>query len=191
MPAAKGKEAKPGPIYQLKITLRGSKPPIWRRVQVSGDITLYKLHQVIQVAMGWTDSHLHQFTAGGIDYGESAPEWGMEVKSERRAHLNQVAPAEKARFTYEYDFGDSWDHEILVEKIVPPEPGVHYPTCLTGKRACPPEDVGGIWGYEGFLESLRDPKHPEHDEYLEWVGGEFDPEAFDCAGVNAVLQQLR
>jgi len=189
MPTAK--EAQPGPIYQLKITLRGSKPPIWRRVQVPGEITLYKLHQIIQVAMGWMDEHLHQFTIGGINYGEPAPEWGMEVKSERRAHLHQVAPAEKARLTYEYDFGDSWYHEILVEKIVPPEPGVQYPTCVTGKRAGPPEDVGGVWGYEGFLEAIRDPRHPEHDEYLEWVGDEFDPEAFDCAEVNAALQQLR
>ena len=189
MPASK--KASPGPIYQLKITLRGSKPPIWRRVQVPGDITLYKLHQVIQVAMGWDDEHLHQFTADGIDYGESAPEWGMEVKSERRAHLNQVAPAEKARFTYEYDFGDSWDHEILVEKILPPEAGVHYPNCIKGKRACPPEDCGGIWGYEELVAAIRDPEHPEHEEMLEWVGEDFDPEEFDLEEINAELQHIR
>ena len=144
--------------------------------------------------MGWTDSHLHQFSAGGIDYGEPDPDyaaWGMPVKSERRARLNQIAPLEKARFVYQYDFGDSWDHEILVEKILPPEPEVRYPRCLTGKRACPPEDVGGIWGYEGFLDAIRDLQHPEHEEYLEWAGGEFDPEAFDLGVVNAELQRLR
>lgn len=188
MPTAK--KASPGPIYQLKITLRESKPPIWRRVQVPGDVTLYKLHAIIQVAMGWSESHMHQFTVGEVNYGESDPEWGMDVKSERRAHLNQVAPAEKAKFIYEYDFGDSWDHEILVEKILSPEPGVHYPTCVTGKRACPPEDVGGVWGYGEFLTALADPNHPEHEEYLEWVGDAFDPEAFDCAEVNAMLQQV-
>jgi hypothetical protein len=92
---------------------------------------------------------------------------------------------------YEYDFGDSWEHELLVEKILPPEPGVRYPLCLKGKGACPPEDVGGVWGYDSFLEAIADPKHPEHDDMLEWVGGEFDPEAFDLDEVNEALRYVR
>ncbi|HRV94457.1 MAG TPA: plasmid pRiA4b ORF-3 family protein, partial [Anaerolineae bacterium] len=104
--------------------------------------------------------------------------------------LNQIAPGEKTKFVYEYDFGDSWEHVILVEKILPPEPGVHYPRCIKGKRAGPPEDVGGIWGYEDFLEAIKDPKHPQHEAMLEWAGDDFDPEAFDMSGVNEALEKL-
>jgi len=178
-------------VYQLKVTLKGSKPPIWRRIQVPGDVTLYKLHKVLQVAMGWTDSHLHQFIAHGRYYGEPDPDFAdMDVVNERRVKLSQVADREKAKFIYEYDFGDDWLHEILVEKILPPEAGASYPACLAGKRSAPPEDCGGIWGYEEFLGAIGDPKHPEHEEMLEWVGGEFDPEAFDLAAVNRELRQL-
>jgi len=109
---------------------------------------------------------------------------------ERKVQLNQVALREKARFVYEYDFGDSWEHEILVEKILPVEPGVHYPRCLAGKRAGPPEDVGGVWGYDHFLEVMGDPNHPEHDDLVKWYGGNFDPEAFDVAALNQVLQRF-
>jgi hypothetical protein len=98
---------------------------------------------------------------------------------------------EKDRFTYTYDFGDGWEHEVLVEKILPPEPGAHYPRCLKGKGACPPEDVGGVYGYADFLEAIQDPNHPEHDEYLEWIGGEFDPDAFDLEGLNEELRGIR
>lgn len=178
-------------IYQLKITLRDSRPPIWRRVLVPGGFSLRKLHQVVQIAMGWTDSHLHQFAVGGINYGEPHPDDEMEMNDERRFTLDQVAPREKSKFTYEYDFGDGWDHEILVEKILPPEPGVKYPLCVKGKRACPPEDVGGVWGYDTFLKAIRDPDHEEHDSYLEWIGGEFDPEAFDLDEINQELRRIK
>ena len=178
-------------IYQLKITLRDSRPPIWRRVLVPGGFNLRKLHQVVQIAMGWTDSHLHQFTVGGIYYGEPHPDDEMEMNDERRFTLNQIAPREKSKFAYEYDFGDSWDHEVLVEKISPPEPGVKYPLCVKGKRACPPEDVGGVWGYDTFLQAIRDPDHEEHDSYLEWIGGEFDPEAFDLDEINQELRRIK
>ena len=106
----------------------------------------------------------------------------MEVKSDRRAKLNQVAPAEKFKFIYEYDFGDRWQHLLLVEEILPPEPEICYPICIKGKRACPPEDCGGVWGYGELLETLQDPNHPDHEEMLEWVDGDFDPEAFDLVG---------
>jgi hypothetical protein len=185
------RRAKDEPIYQLKITLMGSKPPIWRRVQVPGSISLYKLHQILQVVMGWEESHLHQFKFGRVYYGEPDPDFRDDMKNERRAKLMEVAPNEKDRFIYEYDFGDSWEHDILVEKILPAEPGTAYPFCLTGKRACPPEDCGGVWGYESLLEAIRDPNHPEHEEMLEWVGEDFAPEAFSLDETNEALGSIR
>jgi|SRR5579862_3015834 len=180
----------PQAVYQLKITLRGAKPPIWRRVQVPADFTLKKLHRVIQLAMGWTDSHLHLFDVGGIHYSD--PEFEVEeTNNEARIRLSQAAPVEKAKFRYEYDFGDSWDHEILVEKILPPDPAVRYPICLTGKRACPPEDCGGVWGYAELLETLADPDSEDHEEMLEWLDGDFDPEEFDVEMTNAALTRAR
>ena len=178
-------------VYQLKVTLKDSKPPIWRRIQVTSNISLAKLHQILQTVMGWTDSHLHQFVAGQTYYGTPAPEFDFEVKDERRVKLSQVAPDVKKKIVYEYDFGDSWEHEIVVEKVLEPEPRVHYPICLAGKRACPPEDCGGVWGYETFLEAIRDPRHPEHEEMLEWIGGSFDPEEFDLEAINQDLQSMR
>jgi len=188
MPARKTDES---PVYQLKATLKQSKPPIWRRFQVRGSITLAKLHQVLQVVMGWTNSHLHQFTVGGVHYGVPDPQWDLGMQSEQRVQLAQVLPQVKSRLVYKYDFGDSWAHELVVEKILPPEPGVRYPVCLKGKRACPPEDVGGVWGYSGFLEAMRDPKHPDHRMMRDWVGGSFDPEAFDLQTVNQALRYLK
>jgi hypothetical protein len=182
------------PIFQLKVTLRDSKPPIWRRIQVSGDISLYRLHHTLQVVMGWTDSHLHQFVVSGplgkVYYGEPSPDDFLDVKNEKRTKLNQIAPAEKGRFSYEYDFGDGWDHQILVEKILPAVDGVRYPLCLTGKRACPPEDSGGIWGYAELLQAIQDPSDPEHAERVEWLGEGFDPERFDLDEVNGSLRRL-
>jgi hypothetical protein len=180
-------------IYQLKITLDGSKPPIWRRVQVPGSITLAKLHHVIQAAMGWYNCHLHQFIIGGTYYGVPDPDFDMPpMRNEKSVKLAQVVPGAKQKFAYEYDFGDSWLHRIVVEKILPPEEGSRTPLCLAGKRACPPEDCGGIPGYYGFfLEAIRDPEHPEHDEMLDWIGGSFDPEAFDKEHVNWQLKSLR
>jgi hypothetical protein len=171
-------------VYQLKVTLRGSKPPIWRRLQVNSDISLYKLHQILQVVMGWFDSHLHQFIVHGEYYGTSDPDFDFEVKNEIRVKLNQVISKVNEKFIYEYDFGDSWEHVILLEKILPLDKEVAYPICLAGKRACPPEDCGGIWGYYNLLEAIQDPKHPEHDEMLEWVEGNFDPEEFDLDVIN-------
>jgi len=176
------------PIYQLKVTLKHIRPPIWRRVQVPGDIGLAALHGVIQTAMGWDDYHLYAFTVDGEPYyqdRETAMEIGGRIIG--RTRLNQVVTREKAHFLYEYDFGDDWEHEILVEKIVPAEPGIQYPRCLAGKRACPPEDVGGVWGYEQFLEAIANPDDEEHDDLLQWAGGEFDPEAFDVERTDAAL----
>jgi hypothetical protein len=184
------KKVDDSPVFQLKVSLKGSKPPIWRRIQVRGSITLYKLHQILQLAMGWTDSHLHQFIAQGAYYGMAGAEWGLEVKNEQRVKLGQIVANVKDRFVYEYDFGDGWEHVIVVEEVLPPEPGVRYPLCLKGKRACPPEDVGGIWGYEHFLEAMGDPEHPEHADMAAWWGDEFDPEEFDLEEVNHLLRQI-
>lgn len=178
-------------IYQLKVTLRHVKPPVWRRLLVRGDVTLYKLHQTIQIAMGWTDSHMHQFVADGVCYGQPDPDFDFDVVSERRTRLHDVVSGVQDKFSYEYDFGDGWEHEILVEDILQPEPRTRYPRCLKGKRNCPPEDVGGPWGYADFLEALRNADHPEHEEYLAWIGGSFDPEAFDLEAVNDHLKEVR
>ncbi|MEO8357809.1 MAG: plasmid pRiA4b ORF-3 family protein [Chloroflexota bacterium] len=183
----------PKQVYQLKLTLDRVKPPIWRRLLVKEDINLLTLHEIIQRAMGWDDYHLHMFTIAGQIFGdEEDDEFGdLGTKNEARYKLNKLGLEEKSKFKYEYDFGDSWQHTILVEKIVPSEKGVHYPVCLTGKRACPPEDVGGVWGYENFLKAITDPNHKEHDEYLEWLGGSFDPEEFDLDAVNELLRGIR
>jgi hypothetical protein len=179
------------PIYQVKVTLKHSKPPIWRRILVRSDITLAELHRILQAVMGWWDYHLHQFIVGQTYFGQPHPDYGFDMRDERRVRLNQIVTGEGAKFGYEYDFGDSWEHILLLEKVLEPEPGQQYPVCVEGRRACPPEDVGGVWGYEVFLEAIGDPEHPEHEDYLEWIGGEFDPEEFDLDAVNAVLRAVR
>lgn len=178
-------------IYQLKVTLKGINPPIWRRIQVTGNTSLSKLHHILQIVMGWTDSHLHQFVAGQTYYGIPDMEDYREIKNEARYKISQVAPGEKMKFLYEYDFGDGWEHEILVEKILQPDPGVHYPLCLAGRRACPPEDCGGVWGYADLLDAIKDPSNPEHYDMLAWVGGDFEPEAFDLDAINQILRNIR
>ena len=185
--AAREKES----IYQLKVTLRHVKPPVWRRILVRGDVTLYKLHQTLQIAMGWTDSHMHQFVVDGVFFGQPDPDFDFDVESERRTRLHDVVSGVKDKFSYEYDFGDGWEHEILVEDILQPEPRTRYPRCIKGKRNCPPEDIGGPWGYADFLEAIENEDHPEHEEYLEWIGGSFDPEAFDLEAVNDYLKEVR
>jgi hypothetical protein len=177
-------------VYQIKISLKGIRPPIWRRLEVFGDTTLEKLHLIFQLAMGWANYHLHQFTIEGEEYGLPDPDYDVEVQDERKVKLYQVVPREKYKFSYEYDFGDSWDHTVLVEKILPVEKEKRYPNCCKGKRACPPEDVGGVWGYTDFLETIKDVNHPDHEDMLEWVGGTFDPEEFDIKHINERLKQI-
>lgn len=177
-------------VYQIKVTLKGSKPPIWRRFQVTGDTSLVQLHRILQRVMGWEDYHLHQFIVDGTLYGDEEMMQDLDAADEKAATLDRIVRREKFKFIYEYDFGDGWDHELLIEKILPLEEGKAYPVCLTGKRACPPEDCGGIWGYSELLEAVQDADHPEHDEMLEWAGEEFDPAAFDLKEVNAELKKL-
>jgi Plasmid pRiA4b ORF-3-like protein len=184
------KKTTPAEVYQLKVTLRGSKPPIWRRFQVPADITLARLHDALQDVMGWTNSHLHQFVIAGTYYGVPYGDFmDLEVIDERRVKLNQVVTKVKSKFTYEYDFGDSWEHVVVLEKVLPPEPGVRYPVCLAGARNCPPEDCGGVWGYDDLVQALQKPGTPRQEELLEWIGGEFDPEAFDVGEVNRRIRR--
>ena len=178
-------------IYRVKITLRDIRPPIWRRLELNGSTSLYKLHLMIQETFGWFNSHLHQFVVDGEAYGESVPEADFELSSGRRFKLEQAAPKVGDKFFYEYDFGDGWLHEIKVEAIEKPQSGVSYPRCTKGKRSGPPEDVGGPWGYEDFLAAIKDSEHEEHDSYLEWVGGSFDSEAIDLDAINAELKRIR
>jgi len=180
-------------LYQLKITLRYSKPPIWRRVLVRGDMPLDRLHQVIQVVMGWTDSHMHQFVADGTFYGMTDPGFGAsgtETMNERKFTVAALAPDGKQRFIYEYDFGDSWEHDVLVEKVLPHDPGFTHPVCLAGKNNCPPDDCGGIGGSYNLLKAIADPHHPEHDDLKEWLNEDFDLAFFDLAAKNAALKRV-
>ena len=184
-----------GDVREIEVLLKGTDPRIWRRFAVRADITLAKLHDVVQVVMGWTNSHLHLFTTPDHKrYGPRLPELGLGLEDdtldERKARLCDVAPARGTKLLYEYDFGDSWEHALKVLKVGPPEPGVRYPVCLSGERACPPEDCGGVWGYYDFLQAMADPKHEQHDEMVEWHGCGFDADAFNLDAVNAMLRRL-
>jgi hypothetical protein len=185
---ATAKRAARGPI-SLKITLRSIKPPIWRRILVPGRMTLGDLHVAIQVVMGWQNGHLHAFDVGGERYGER----GVmdDCLDEDSKTLNALVKAEVSRFRYIYDFGDDWEHDILIEKAPPKVPGVTaFPACVAGARHCPPEDCGGPFGYEDLLEVLKNPDHPNHTEQCEWLGADFDPEAFSVAAADTTLGEV-
>lgn len=180
-------------IYQLRIALRDARPPIWRRLLVPGNWSLGALHYVIQVAMGWTNSHLHQFVVGD-DYISLYPIDGVTTRNAGKVALAEVALKPKSKFAYDYDFGDNWQHDITVEKIVQPEDGARYPVCVDGKRACPPDDCGGVFGYENLLAIIRDPEHDEHEDMIAWLDEMrpgFDPDAFDVDEVNRRLKKIR
>ena len=179
-------------VFQFKITLRDVHPPIWRRIQVPKNNSFWDLHVAIQDSMGWKDYHLHEFeihnprtrtkdTIGIPDEDNAAdedflPGWEITI-ADYFSHENLKA-------IYTYDFGDGWQHSVLLEEIHPYESGVEYPRCIAGKRACPPEDCGGPYGYDLFLEAIRDTENEDHDHALEWIGGSFDPEHFDSQEVT-------
>lgn len=182
-------------VYQIKVTLRYTRPPIWRRLLVPASLTLERLHNVLQVAMGWDDSHLHEFHFSPKRVWQPDPRERSRGLQNRRnessLRLSVVLGRVGATALYTYDFGDGWEHTIVVEKILPPEPGVLYPLCVGGKRQGPPEDCGGIPGYYRLLEAIRDPSHQDHEEMLEWVGDDFDPEAFSVDTLNRSLASLQ
>jgi len=179
------KERSDAGAVSLKVTLRYTQPPVWRRLIVLGTMTLKDLHHAIQAAMGWDDSHLHAFDVGDQRYGRRGTL--DDVADESRLTLNSLVKSGVDRFSYTYDFGDDWEHLIVIEKREPPLKGRFYPVCIAGKRNCPPDDCGGVPGYERLLEILADPAHPEHAELVEWIGEEFDPEEFDINNANAAL----
>lgn len=181
-------------VYQLKITLLDSEPAIWRRIHVR-DGTLAKLHEHIQTAMGWTNTHAHHFKINNTFYGD--PELLQDSFDDRQdkdstaTRISDILPksGKPFAFQYEYDFGDSWYHEVLFEEIVPAKPGMKYPVCVEGARACPPEDCGGMHGYPDFLAALKDPQHPRHRDLRDWIGGSFDAEAFDAAKATKAMRE--
>jgi hypothetical protein len=179
------------PIIRLKVTLRGIRPAIWRRIETPADASLFEFHRTVQAAMGWTDSHLHQFVQHGVYYGAPDREYGMPMVSERRTRLADLLQRPKDRLIYEYDFGDSWEHDVVLEDIHEAQLDARYPRVTGGKRACPPEDVGGSPGYAEFVDAISDPAHEEHDGMLEWIGGQFDPEAFDIVAANDRIPKRR
>ena len=178
-------------IYQFKIALKNIEPLIWRRIQVEGACTFWDLHVAIQDSMGWTDTHLHHFAILNPATGKK-DEIGIPDEDEISSHI--LAGWEEKIDTYftedndiadyVYDYGDDWEHVIKLEKILERTVGITYPVCIDGKRACPPEDCGGRWGYEAFLEAIMDPTHERHEELLEWVGGDFDPEHFKIKDIH-------
>ena len=184
--AGKPKAAAGKSVISLKVTLRETKPPIWRRLIVEPTMTLGDLHDAIQAAMGWDGDHLHVFDIKGAQYSDPFQEI-EDSADEDDFTLGGVQESGVKRFRYTYDFGDDWEHEIVIEKTLPAEEGKAYPACVAGKRACPPEDCGGVWGYGELIDILANPNHPEREERLEWVGGEFDPEDFSVEAADAAL----
>jgi tetratricopeptide (TPR) repeat protein len=178
-------------VYEMKASIKGAKPAIWRRFRVSGNITFYKLHRVLQEVMGWSNYHLYEFRFGELLLGEPDPEFGREIRSARRVKLNEILTREMAKFIYIYDFGDGWEHEVTVERILSTNDKLRHPVCVGGERACPPEDCGGIGGYSDLLKTIHNPAHEQYEEMMEWLGGEFDPKRFDIDEVNRTLKGLR
>ncbi|MEW6087477.1 MAG: plasmid pRiA4b ORF-3 family protein [bacterium] len=178
-------------IYQLKITLNDSHPSIWRRFLVKSNVLLPDLHKIIQTIMGWTNSHLHEFEIEGNIYGLPDDEFDDEnrIIDYSSIKLDSLINKENEKFTYTYDFGDNWEHTILLEKFLPIEKKVYYPKCIDGKRNCPPEDCGGMGGYENLLEIIKNPEHEEYEGMMEWLEEEFDPEYFNLSGINELLKQ--
>lgn len=187
----------PNVTFQLRVTLQGTSPPIWRLLLVSPSMTLAHLHHALQIVMGWDDCHLHMFIKDGRRFEAPNP-WGDGMTpfgrprslDARKYRIDRLLEREKDRIDYEYDFGDSWCHRITLQKILPRDPTVRLPVCVSGKRACPPEDCGGVWGYYDKLAILADPDHEEHESIREWMGDDIDPDAFSVDHVNRLLRGM-
>ena len=188
---ARQKRSGPVTVYQMRVSLVDIDPPIWRRFQVTSDRTLHRLHLILQAVMEWDDYHLYEFTIDGVPYGKPDDEYEPDMKQARRYRLSDVIHSEGQRITYVYDFGDEWEHEIVVEEMHRLEPDGLYPVCLAGKRASPPEDCGGVTGYYDMLEILGDPEHEEHEDMVLWArrdGRDYDPEDCNLKSINRELR---
>jgi hypothetical protein len=183
-------EARPESIFQCRVSLKGMIPPIRRKFQVVGDTTLYRLHLTLQTVMGWQNKHLYRFIIDGVDYSEPPPDIAWPpVQDPHRVTLDQVVPEEDSRFIYIYDYKADWQHVIKVDRRLAPKPDMHYPVCLSGQRACPPEDTNGIFEYMQLLDIFQDPDHDEHTTLINLWGTDFDPDTFDLEQVNQALRQ--
>jgi hypothetical protein len=179
----------PRQIFQLRVTLDGITPEIWRRVLVPGGYTLDRVHRVIQHTMGWSNCHLHSFDIGGVLYGEPDPENDRTMVDELDTRLDAVVkPGEEFRYTY--DFGDWWEHTVRVEASWPADSDERYPVCMEGERACPPEDVGGVYGYRQLLDAIADEDHPEHAEMRAWLGRGLNRDVFVPELVTTLLRRM-
>lgn len=182
-------------IIQLKITLKWTKPPIWRRVLVDKKTTFFELHQIIQIAMGWENCHLYEFKIDNYRIGEPNEEFddffsGDKLVDASEVTLDSVIANTGEKFEYEYDFGDGWEHQVTAEKFLPRDSKTKYPICTGGKLNCPPEDCGGVGGFYDLLDIIGNKKHPERKEMLEWLGGKYNPEYFDKKAINDELRTL-
>ena len=177
-------------VLQLRAQLREVEPIVWRRLLVPAGARLGKLHSVLQAAMGWSNCHLHCFKIGHLTYGTMS-DGSPPDELDEDAVLVLTAIGHQRRFVYEYDFGDSWEHDIVVEDRLTTPLGLKFAVCLDGQNSCPPEDCGGPPGYEEILEALADPEHEAHDKFSSWLGGALDPARFDLATTNAALQRVR
>lgn len=180
-----------GRVVTLTVTLRGIEPPVWRRLEVPSSLTLHRLHEVLVTAMGWFDYHLHAFEIDGRRYGVLCDDFDLDYTlPEEEIVLADLVGVGVDRFIYEYDFGDGWEHDVVLETSGEPAPGVDYPRCTDGGGACPPEDCGGVSGFAEFVEAMADPRHSEHEALKVWYGGEFDYAAFSAAKTSSLLRVL-
>jgi hypothetical protein len=180
-------------IYQIQVALKDLSPKIWRRILVPSDLLLSDFHLIIQTAMGWENSHLHQFIKNETFYTVRMKDdnfWDdMNNVDYKKMKISDLLKTDKEEITYEYDFGDGWMHDIILEKILEPDDKIKYPVCLAGKMNCPPEDCGGVWGYSAMLKILKKPDHKEYENYIDWLGEKFDPEYFNIDKVNKLLRK--
>ena len=187
-------ESRQAMSYQLKVVLQETDPPVWRRFVVPSGITLHRLHLILQEVMGWTNSHLHKFQISATDYREPDPRnefYELAFRNSKRAKLDRLVVKKGSTFLYEYDFGDSWTHELVLEDILKSEPALRLPVCLAGERRCPPEDCGGAHGYEELLGIISNPDNEQYPDMMTWLGGHFYPASFDIEKVNRHLTAVR
>jgi hypothetical protein len=180
-------------IYQIQIALIGFKPKIWRRLLIPSDLLLSDLHKIIQTSMGWENEHLHQFIKNRMFYTVRMKDddfWDeMANVDYKKIKISDLLTEEGEKIIYEYDFGDNWEHDVILEKILPFDKKMEIPFCLNGKMNCPPEDCGGIWGYSDMLKIIKQPGHKEYNNVIEWLGDEFDSEYFDRDQINKLLKE--